>query len=71
MKLVWVALAALLVAGCAVVPAPYPYDPYLAAPSVSIGVGVPVYRGGYGHRHHYRRGHRPHGYYGRPHHHRR
>jgi hypothetical protein len=62
MKLLWVALAAVLMAGCAVVPAPYPY----AAPGVSVGVGVgvPVYRGGF-HRHRpYRHGH--HGHYGRP-----
>ena len=59
MKLTWVvALAALMLAGCAVVPvAPYP-DPYVAAPGVSIGVGVgvPVYRGGYHHEHGYYRG---------------
>ena len=53
MKLLWVALAAVLLAGCAVVPAPYP-DPYVVGPSVGVGVGigVPVYRGGYGHYHH-------------------
>jgi hypothetical protein len=63
MKLLWVALAAVLLTGCAVVPAPYPY----AAPGVSVGVGVgvPVYRGGYhGHRYHRHRYHGPHG---RPH----
>jgi hypothetical protein len=63
MRLLWVALAAVLLAGCAVVPAPYPY----AAPGVSVGVGVgvPVYRGGYhGHRYHRHRYHGPHG---RPH----
>ena len=61
MKLVWVALAAVLLAGCAVVPAPNPYDPYVAAPSVGVGVGigVPVYRGGYGPHHHHGWGHRP------------
>ncbi len=61
MKWLWVALAGLLFAGCAVVPA-VPY-PYAAVPgpgvSVGIGVGVPVYRGGY-YGHPYR-----HGYYRR------
>ena len=65
MKYLWVALAAVLMAGCAVVPAPYPY----AAPGVSVGVGVgvPIYRGG--HRPYYRHGygHYGHGYYGRRH----
>ena len=58
MKFLWVALAAFLLAGCAVVPVPFP------APGVGVGVGVPVYRGGYGHRPYYRHGH-GHGYYGR------
>jgi len=41
MKLLCAALAAMLLAGCAIVPAPYPY----ASPGVSVGVGVgvPVY----------------------------
>jgi len=43
MKLVWVALAAVLLAGCAVVPAPYPYDPYVAAPSTSLFAGTPAF----------------------------
>ena len=58
MKLLWAALAAVLLAGCAIVPA-YP----VVEPSVSVGVGVPVYHGGYGHRHGYY-GHR-HPYYRR------
>jgi len=41
MRLLWIALIAVLVAGCAVVPAPYPAEVY--GPSVSVGVGVPVY----------------------------
>jgi hypothetical protein len=57
MKLIWVAIAAVLLSGCAVVPVP-------VAPDVSVGVGVPIYRGGYGHGH-YRR-HYGHGPYGRP-----
>ena len=59
MKLLWVALAAVLLAGCAVVPA-YP-DPYVFGPSVGVGVGVgvPVYRGGYGHYHRHGWGHGP------------
>ena len=45
MKYLWVALAAVLLAGCAVVPVePYGY----ASPSVSVGVGAPVYRPYYG-----------------------
>ena len=57
MKLLWAALAAMLMAGCAIVPAPYPY----ASPGVSVGVGVgvPVYGYGYRHYPYYRRG-----YYG-------
>ena len=60
MKLIWVALSALLVSGCAVVPVP-------VAPHVSIGVGVPVpvYRHG-GYHGHYHRRHYGRGYYGRP-----
>ena len=43
-------------AGCIAVPAPYYYDPYYAAPSVSVGVG---FHGGRGHHHHHRgHGHR-------------
>ena len=38
MKLVLIALIALLVAGCAVVPAPYPVEP-----GVAVGVEVPIY----------------------------
>ena len=34
MKFLWAALAAMLLAGCAIVPAPYPY----ASPGVSVGV---------------------------------
>jgi len=41
MRLLWIALIAVLVAGCAVVPAPYPAEVY--GPSVSVGVGVPAY----------------------------
>ena len=55
MKLLWVALAAVLLSGCAIVPASYPYA---AVPepgvNVGVGVGVPVYRGGY-YRHPYYR----------------
>jgi hypothetical protein len=52
MKFLLAGVAALLLAGCAVVPVPVP------GPGVSVGVGVPapVYRYGYGHRH-YPRGH--------------
>ena len=60
MKFLWVALAAVLLSGCAVGPA----IRYAVGPSVGVGVGVPVYRGGYGHRPYYRHGH---GHYGRPH----
>jgi hypothetical protein len=58
MKFLWTAVAALLLAGCAFVPAPYPY----AAPDVSVGVGipVPVYRQGYGHYPYRRYPHYPH-----------
>ena len=56
MRLLWIALIAVLLAGCAVVPAPYPAQVY--GPSVSVGVR-PVYPYpyyyGYGHP-----------YYGRP-----
>ena len=45
MKVLLVALATLVFAGCAVVPAPVP----VPVPGVSIGVG-PVYGGGYYHR---------------------
>jgi hypothetical protein len=38
MKLLWIGLTAVLLAGCAVVPAPYPYP----SPGVSVGVGVGV-----------------------------
>ena len=41
MRLLWIVLTAVLLAGCAVVPAPYPAEVY--GPSVSVGVGVPVY----------------------------
>ena len=43
MKVLLIALTALMLAGCAVVPLGYPYAP---APGVSVGVGVavPVYR---------------------------
>ena len=59
MKLIMVALAAVLLSGCAVVPVP-------VVPDVSIGVGVPVYRHG-GYRYGpYRRPHYGRGYYGRP-----
>ena len=61
MKLLWLAFAAVMLAGCAVVPVPGPY----VAPNVSIGVGVPVYRHGYRHGGYYR-----HPYYGRGHYHR-
>ena len=44
MKFLWAALAAMLLAGCAIVPAPYPYASQ--GVSVGVGVGVPVY--GYG-----------------------
>jgi hypothetical protein len=56
MKLLWIALAAVLLSGCAVVPVPYPYA-VAPEPSVGVGVGVgvPVYRRGYYH-----------GSYGRP-----
>ena len=60
MKFLWIALAAGVMAGCAVVPYPY------AAPGVSVGVGVPVYRGGYHRGPYHRHGH--YGHYGRPHH---
>lgn len=43
MKLLWLALATVILAGCAVVPVPVPYG--YASPGVSVG--VPVYRGGY------------------------
>jgi len=61
MKLILAALAALILSGCAIVPAPYPY----ASPGVNVGVGVGVpvyrsypyhhgyYRGGYRYRHWY------------------
>ena len=61
MKYLWVALVAVLLAGCAVVPVePYGY----ASPSVSVGVGVPVYRPAYGPSYgsYYR--YRPYPYYG-------
>jgi hypothetical protein len=41
MKVLWIVLAALLVTGCVVVPAPYTADVY--GPSVSVGIGGPVY----------------------------
>ena len=62
MKYLWVALAAAMLSGCAVVPVPYPYAA-VPEPSVSVGVSVPVYRGGGYYRGHYGG---PHGY-GRPH----
>jgi hypothetical protein len=72
MKLLWVALAALVLSGCAVVPAPYPYG---VGPEVSVGVGVGVPVGVPVHRHGYSRGsYRPyygrgyHGHYGPPRH---
>ena len=46
MKLLWVALAAVLLSGCAIVPASYPYAA-VPEPGVNVGVGVPVYSGGY------------------------
>jgi hypothetical protein len=53
MKLLLAVLAAVLLSGCAIVPAPYPYA---AVPepgvSVGVGIGIPVYRGG-GHSHHH------------------
>jgi hypothetical protein len=49
MRLLWIALIALLLAGCAVVPAPYPAQVY--GPSVSVGVyPYPYY---YGPHHYY------------------
>jgi hypothetical protein len=67
MRLLWIALIASLLAGCAVVPAPYPAEVY--GPSVSVGVGVPVYTYPYyygppfyGPRHYYVR-HYPYGPY--------
>ena len=38
MKFLWAALAAMLLAGCAIVPAPYPY----ASPGVSVRL-VPTF----------------------------
>ena len=61
MKVIWLALAAVLLAGCAVVPVPAPY----ASPGVSVGVGVPVYGPyrGYPYRHrHYPYRHGPYRY---------
>ena len=60
MKLILVALAAVLLSGCAVVPVP---APYVVGPDVSIGVGVPVYRHGYRRGHYPRRPYYGHGRY--------
>jgi hypothetical protein len=50
MRLLLGALAALMLAGCAVVPVPAPVPYGYAAPGVSVGIGVgPVYGGGYRH----------------------
>lgn len=60
MKYLWVALAAVLLAGCVVVPVePYGY----ASPSVGVGVGVPVYRP-YSYGPYYGPYYRPYPYYG-------
>lgn len=66
MKAVWIALASVLLAGCAVVPVGgYPYAA-VPEPGVSVGVAVPVYRPRpyyhyhpryYGHRQYGPRGH--------------
>jgi hypothetical protein len=62
MKLLLVALAALVFAGCAVVPVPAPVPFGYVSPGVSVDVGVgPVYRGGYGYPYRYY-GYRPYGY---------
>ena len=61
MKFLWAALAAVLLAGCAVVPTPYPY----ASPGVSVGVGVGVPAYGYGPYPYRGYGYRR-GYYGHP-----
>jgi hypothetical protein len=73
MKVLWIALAASMLAGCAVVPlGGYPYAA-VPAPGVSVGVGVAVpiyrphyyYRGYYGRRYHgpyYGPRWQPHGY---------
>ncbi len=58
MRLLWVALAAVLLGGCVVVPAA-PYASPGPGVGVGVGVGAPVHRGGYydgrphyhGHRH--------------------
>ena len=42
MKLLWIALIAVLLAGCAVVPAPYP-SASVQGYGPSVAVGVPVY----------------------------
>lgn len=51
MRLLWIVLAALLVTGCVVAPAPYTADVY--GPSVSVGVEAPVYYSYPYYRHHY------------------
>ena len=66
MKLLGIVLLAVFLAGCALVPAPYP----VYGPSVSVGVGVPVYPYPYSYPYYGRYYAYPYPYYARPYPHR-